>query len=187
MTRDEAQALLPFHANGSLTGAEADAVAQALAEDPGLRQDLAALVALRQAMQDTPVQSPGEFGLARLMRAVEREAPAPRRFSLWQAVAAVAVIVALGQAIYIGSRPNGPAVTLAGDDSGPGLTVAFAPNATMQAISGLLTAQGLQVVDGPSALGLWRVTGDDLPAASVALAASPLVEDVEPGPGDGKD
>ena len=185
MTRDEIQALLPFHVNGSLTGAEAADVAEALAGDAALRQEAAALVALRQAMQETPVQSPGEFGLARLMRAVEREAPAPRRPLLWQAVAAVAVAAALGQAIWFGMAGNGPDVTLAGDGEAAGLTVAFVPEASMQAVADLLAAQGLRVVDGPSALGLWRVTGDDLAAAAAALGASPLVEDVQEASGDG--
>lgn len=180
MTRDEISALLPFHANGSLTGDEAAALEAALAGDAGLREELAALRVMRATLQAEPLQSPGEFGLARLMRAVEAEPRAPARNNLWRIAAALALAAFLGQSLYLWQRPGGPVVTLAGGET-EGLTVAFAPDAPEAGIRELLLAQGLQVVGGPSALGLWVLTGADLEAAAAALAASPLVESVEAG------
>ncbi len=187
MTRDEIAALLPFHANGSLTGAEAAEVAETLAVDAGLRAELAALQALRTTLRADEGQSPGELGLARLMRAVEADASgrqAGRTARLWQIAAALVLAAFLGQNLYLWQIERAD-VTLAGED-GPGLVVAFSPEATEAEIRALLQAAGLNVVGGPSALGLWRLDGDDLAAAEAALAASPLVESVDAGAdGDG--
>ena len=189
MTRDEILTLLPFQANGTLTGAEARAVAEAVAADTGLQQDLAALVALRAAMQAEPVQSPGAFGLARLTRSLDDIEAARHKASrpwIWQAAAAVALAAFLGQAVVVWLVPAGRDVTLASGTDAAGLTVAFAPQATEAAIRDLLLSHGLQVVGGPSALGLWQVAGDDLAGAAAGLAASALVESVEQV-GDGQD
>lgn len=185
MTRDEVSALLPFYANGSLTGDERAEVEAALAGDAALREELAALRVMRATLQTEPVQSPGEFGLARLMRAVEAEAKvappvAATRSTVWRIAAALLFAAFAVQSLYLWQGPGGPAVTLAGDEVA-GLTVAFAPDATEEAIRALLLAADLQVIAGPSAIGLWVLTGPDLAAAEAALAASPLVESVEAG------
>ena len=73
MTRDEISALLPFLANGTLEGDERAEIEAALAEDAALQAELRALRAIRATMQAEESFSPGEMGLARLMRGVEAE------------------------------------------------------------------------------------------------------------------
>ncbi|MEC8196124.1 MAG: hypothetical protein VX228_07375, partial [Pseudomonadota bacterium] len=75
MTRDEISALLPFLANDTLEGAERAEVEAAVAADAALQAELTALQAIRQQMQadQEAAYSPGEVGLARLMRLVEAE------------------------------------------------------------------------------------------------------------------
>lgn len=198
--RDEIELLLPFQVNGTLTGQEAAEVEAWLARDADLAEEAEALAAIRADMQAEAVQGPGEFGLARLMRDVARDeavgtnppplAQARHRPWLWQAVAAVAMTAFLGQYIVTWQQSqsargftmaSGPTSVLpARAAAAPMLTVAFAPSATEGEIRALLLSLGLEIVSGPSALGLYRVAGEDLGAAREALAAAPaIVESVE--------
>lgn len=194
MKRDEIAELLPFYVNGSLDDAERAAVDAALAEDAGLVAEAQALATLRATMQAETVDSPGAFGLARLMREIERETaparpPMPVRSGvsgLWRIAAVLALVVIAGQALWTASRQPGPAVSLAGGETGPALVVAFAPGATEADLRALLLDLDLVIVDGPSALGLYRLvpasgSAEDLAAAAAALAAAAdLVDSVEP-------
>ena len=193
MTREEIGALLPFYANGTLEGAERAAVEAALAEDAGLLAELTALRAIRDTMQAEPVQAPGELGLARLMREIDRDraaAPAAAAVQgvsgLWRVAAVLALTLALGQLVWFGLQPgpgDGPAVTLAGGE-GPGFLLAFAPGVTEAELRDLLLDLDLVIVDGPTAVGFYRVVpGDpdtaDMAALRGALAASPIVESLD--------
>ncbi|MGI3164620.1 zf-HC2 domain-containing protein [Pseudooceanicola sp. 200-1SW] len=187
--RDEIEALLPFYANGTASAEERAAVEAALAEDPRLEIELAALLAIREGMQAEEVQSPGAFGLARLMRDVEdtaqlapaansATAPRPR---LWQAVAAVAVVALLGQSLWLGTRGGEAGYGLAGGGEG-GFVVAFDPDAPEGEIRTLLLSLGIEIAGGPSALGLYRLIppASENPEALLALLrSSDLVEDVD--------
>ena len=109
MTNEHIHELLAFRANGTLEGEDLATVEAALDADADLRAELAALTAIRSTMQAEEVQSPGDFGLARLMRDVEAErsaAPAPAaandnvvplmRLRIWQVAAAVVLAVGIG-------------------------------------------------------------------------------------------
>ncbi len=204
----ERELLLPFHVNGTLTPQEAAEVEAWLAEDDDARAEAEALAAIRADMQAEEVRSPGEFGLARLMRDVGREqataaaapAPAPllRRPWLWQAVAAVALAAFLGQswvsvqrgaelrqAQGIGLEATARFGLASGREAPAAasgravLVVAFAPAATEAQIRDLLLAAGVEIVAGPSSLGLYRLSGEDLTAAQAVLEAAEVVESVQ--------
>ena len=207
LTRDDLNALLPFYANGTLEGAERAALEAALAEDAGLRAELAALRAIRETMQSETVQSPGELGLARLMRGVAAEAPpetAPvaandnvvsiTRLRIWQVAAALALAVGLGFNMLPGpgSAPGiegamspAPAAeagfSLASGGSAD-FTVIFAPGATEAQIRDLLLQAGVEITGGPSALGLYGLallgSGAEDTARGI-LAASQIVEEIQ--------
>jgi hypothetical protein len=66
--------LVPFHVNGTLSPDEAAAVQAWLDADDMALSDVEALAAIRAAMQADLVCSPGEFGLDRLLREVDRPA-----------------------------------------------------------------------------------------------------------------
>jgi len=209
MTYQNIHELLPFRANGTLEGADLAAVDAALAEDAALRAELAALSAIRDTMQAEEVQSPADFGLARLMRDVDAEirvaTPAPAaandnvvplmRLRIWQVAAAVVLAVGLGfnlSQFGPGSAPMNSAEAPMADPAGFSLasggeaaadfTVVFAPDATEAEIRALLLNSGLEIVAGPSALGLYGLGLVDLDtsdAAFAALTASSIVEDVQ--------
>lgn len=209
--RDEIELLLPFQANGTLSPEDEAELAEWLARDADLAEEAEALAAIRADMQAEPVQSPGEFGLARLMREVARDeatgtnppplAQARHRPWLWQAAAVVAMTAFLGQTIVTWDRSqggfefsqDGREFSMASGANGvvmsrppseavfaSGLIVAFVPSATEAEIRDLLLSLDLEIVSGPSSLGLYQVAGTDIAAARVALAAAPqIVESVE--------
>ena len=202
--REALELNLAFHVNGTLSPEERAEVEAWLAEDDDARLEAQGLAAIRADMQAEDIRSPGEFGLARLMRDVDRQqaapAPAPvlRRPWVWQAVAAVALAAFLGQTWVAQQRgaelryglTNGldasarfglasgrdlPATAAAA----PVLVVAFAPTATEAQIRDLLLGAGVEIVAGPSALGLYRLAGEDLAAAQAMLEGAGIVESVE--------
>lgn len=219
-TRQDIEALLPFLANDTLEGDDRAAVEAAIAADPGLASELQVLERTRAQMRAEPFESsPGELGLARLMRDVEREpvvqmtpaAPAEPvgnvvplgRLRIWQVAAALVAAVAIGQftlgpdtsgpeagslAEMATQAPAGDSFALAEGETGAPLDVAFraafSADATEGALRAMLLEAGLQIVAGPSAIGLYDlapVSADiDLAEAAAALrGASTLVDSVE--------
>jgi hypothetical protein len=160
-------ALLPFWVNGTLTSDEAAAVEAAVAADPALAKEVVFLQAVRSQMQTIqPGYSPGEIGLARLKRAITAQpdaAPARRDVPLRLVVAATVVAAMVGFAANETLRGPQPAeyVQASGGADVPALVVAFQGNATSQAISDFLLAKGLVILDGPSAIGLYRIAPTD--------------------------
>lgn len=195
-TRREIEELLPFLANDTLEGDERRMVEEAVAADADLAWELDYLKTLRAEMNSRDVgTSPGEFGLARLMREIDAEKAEPQaeqsdtnvvRPKVWQWAAAAAVALLVAQTALVWG-PAGPGMELAGgggaSSDGPVLIVAFSENASESAIRQLLLTQGLEVVGGPSALGLYRVAAENDAAADAAIsalkAASGVVDSVE--------
>ncbi len=208
-SRDDIEALLPFYANGTLEGADRAAVEAALETDAGLRADLAALQAIRQTMQAEEVASPGDFGLARLMRDVEAETPvtAPpaaandnvvpvTRLRLWQTAAAVILAVGLGvnllpgpgdapetgRSIATDEAPTAEEGFSLASGGAPDFTIAFAPDAREAEIRALLLQAGVEITQGPSALGLYGLSLLDSVSDETArpiLANSGIVDDLQ--------
>ncbi|MFN4099030.1 MAG: hypothetical protein ACK4GT_04570 [Pararhodobacter sp.] len=193
MTRppSEIELDLPFFVNGTLSAEERARFEALMAEDAVLTAEHDAMAALRTTMQAEDIRSPGEFGLARLMRDLAKEtaapapARAPSRSRIWQAVAAVAVVGLLAQTFFLrdSGAPDQDGYLMAGAVTPGALVVGFAPGATEAGIRGLLLDADLEIVAGPSALGLYRLEileGGDLTAATEALrAAGDIVESVE--------
>jgi hypothetical protein len=192
MPREEIETLLPFLANGTLEGDELAEVQNAVVSDAGLAADLAALSAIRETMQSDDVGfSPGEMGLARLMRDVEAEAKAApvdatsnvMRPRIWQIAAALLLAVALGQGVLLMERNEaGPGFELAGETTAT-FTIAVRPEATEAELRSVLLAAGVEIVSGPSALGLYGLAlleGSDVATARGTLeAAGDVIETLE--------
>lgn len=189
LSRDEIETLLPFLANDTLEGKERAEVESAVADDPALAMDLAALRAIRETMQSEDIgASPGEFGLARLMRDIGKEEKAMTappatvaRPRIWQIAAALLLAVVIGQAVLLSGSGEGTDFELAGGTDAA-LTVAFLPDAPEAAIRAVLLDAGVEIIAGPSALGLYQLgllEGVTLDEAEEALrAASVVVESV---------
>ncbi len=188
--------LLPFAANGTLEAEEMAEVEAAIADDADLAAELAFLKGLRDDVKARELgTSPGELGLARLKRAIAAEEAAPAatsgtatvvRTNWWKAAAVAACALFAIQTAVVFTSPD-TVVTLAGGGGpsggydGPVLTTAFSETATEAQIRTLLLEAGVTIVDGPSALGLYRlapVEGADLAAAEAALSGAGIVESV---------
>lgn len=180
MTREAALQDLPFLVNGTLTGAERVPLEALLSDDADLVAERDFLVRLRATMQadgcgQAGVNPPGELGLARLMRALPPQ-EAPRRADRWRAqgrLALVAGLAAVASALITAWALRDPAAApvyvQASGDAGdaPVLTVTFQPEARLADIAALLQDKDLIIVDGPGALGLYRL---ELPPGADALA-----------------
>ena len=196
MTRDDVMGLLPFAVNGSLGPAEAREVEDWLARDPDLQDDANFLTRLRAVMRAEPLPETGtEFALARLMRDLPPQLTLEggKPLGRWQgwgasalAAGVAALVAGLGTAALMRPAPvaEAPVYEQASGDASdlPRLTVTFAPEARLSEVAALLQAQDLLIVDGPGALGLYRLElppGADAATVAEALLQAPIVTTVE--------
>lgn len=168
--------LLPFYVNGTLPAEERAEVEAHLAEDDDLRQQCDLLIHIRKAVKsDQPTYSPGELGLERLRAAMEPQ----RNYGLLAASVAAAT-VAVGAVLYVAVSDRETIYEPAGAGEQGMLLVAFQPDALQGQVSDFLSANDLVIVEGPSAIGLYRLRipeGRSEKDVIVALrAASGLVE-----------
>lgn len=183
---DNVQGLLSFYANGTLEPEERARVESALQEFPDIKSDALTLEKLRETMQGLDTgSSPGEFGLARLLRDIDRaERPKPAGKVLPWSVAAAAMAALFAVGFVWMAEPRDEAFMQASGDPGvPLLMIAFQPDATQAQISDLLLELRLEIVRGPSAIGLYGLDPGaerDLSAiASDLRGRSDLVESVD--------
>lgn len=179
---------------GEASPGDATRITSATEEDPAFRAELALMGQLKGALA---AASDGadtrEFGWRRLEAEIAKDAtvqPGPtRRSYLWRVAALVLGGVALGQGAYIALAPGAAqAPTFRTVTEAPsavfGLAVGFAPSAQMGAVQVLLTELDARIIDGPGAIGLYRLafpTEAARDAARAALRASPLVDLVAEG------
>ncbi len=180
--------LLPFYVNGTLDDRERAEVEAAIERDPALEDDLRTLSLLRQSMQEMEHgTTPGEFGLARLMRDIDRtiapQKPAETFFFKGLAVAAATAALVIGIG-WVTLQDSTVYEQASGGDLENVLTVAFREEAKQSEITELLFEMGLVMTDGPTAIGLYRLKpvedGRDLGLLADALRArEALVESVD--------
>lgn len=177
--------LLPFWVNGSLSPDERDMVAAAMEQDPTLRQEAEMLATIRATMKEQPdIQSPGELGLARLRRAVDQSAagePVERSqkkrtiLSFASGIAAALAAVALFGTLR---APEDVYELASSGNDDMNVVVMFRPDVTQASISTLLQMHDLVIVDGPSAVGLYRLSPLD-PDTDMAQLAEALRSEAE--------
>ncbi len=178
------------HVRGAAEPALSERIEAATAADPALKAEIALMRGLGPALRGEDAgPDASEFGWRRLEAAIRREQPArgaaiaPRRMGMWRAAAVLLGVVGLGQAVYIGSTLStgeAPAFRTASDPAARHvLGVAFAPDATAAAVGELLRSLEARIVDGPGAIGLYRLdfaSEDARAAARARLEASPLID-----------
>lgn len=154
------QELLPWYANGTLGPDERQQVEAHLAHCDHCRHELTWLQSVRAQLKTDMVDGPGELGLQRLLRDVRSQSQSRPTRQWWRpALAAAVVIIAVQFVMIIAAyrQPDtftplsGPAAT------GVVLQVKFAPNATEAQIRTLLQKVHASLIDGPGALGIYRV------------------------------
>ncbi|WP_425046100.1 hypothetical protein [Primorskyibacter sp. S87] len=187
-SKEELDALLVFYANGSLTGAERTAIEDALEQDPDLRDDLRHLVLLRDEMRDEDPGLANEIAFHRIMQEIDttpQDAPTENgeaekrpRISIARWIAALALIALVTQSVVLWRNSLG--YQLASNDAQTDIIVAFHPSVSEGDIRDLLLELDLQIVSGPSSLGLYGLNADNPSAALAALKAhSAVVESAQ--------
>lgn len=200
---DEIEALLPWHAAGTLSRDEAARVEAALAKDPELarryalvREEHEEAIALNESLGTPPARAMHAL-LARIDAEPARHPPLHRRVAsfiaglspstlAWSATAAALVIAVQAGVIGTGllTRPattsyqtaSAPAPVLAG---GAYVLVRFSPQASAADITALLQANQASIVDGPRAGRFYklRVGNAGLSAPELAKIVKRLQDD----------
>lgn len=183
--KTEIQELLPFWLNGTLDPEERQHVEAALADDAALRTEVEMLRAMRHGLKDSTEAhtGPGEFGLARLNRALDADRVATenvlvsKRPVFWAVGSALAA--SLATVLVLGTGPGGTPAPVYEQASGEpaAVVVSFSPTASVAEISELVRENGLTIIDGPSALGLFRLLPLPGETPSLAAIAAQLEED----------
>ncbi len=157
-------------------------IADAAAHDPKLAAEIGVLRAMHAELERAAADEPGaqELEWARISRAINAERPAfsAQRAPIWRIAAAVLGVVAVGEAAYIGLADRGAGVARYATASDQPTTLqpaylaqaTFSPDAVERDIRELLLSLDGRFVDGPSALGVYRVSfaSADLRDAGVA-------------------
>jgi anti-sigma-K factor RskA len=161
--------LLPWYANATLEGAERAAVEEHLRTCERCRNEVEFLRALRESVKavDREAWTPGEFGWKRLQRDIHAMRRGPSTWWRPALAAAAAVVIVVQAALLVNFRHGEPAITPLGGPKPAGsvIQVQFQPRATEAQIRALLQQVHGTLVDGPGALGIYRVrleAGEDL-------------------------
>lgn len=182
LSREQVEMLLPYYVNGTLDAAEKQQVESVLKQHPSLRDELTFLRKLQTEVQAMPAagNSPGELGLRRLQQQLPASSQ-PKQISprwRWAAVAAAFLLVVQTSVMMLTSVPGG--YQQAGEQQTPLLIITFEPQATEAEIRQLLLQNQLTIVEGPSALGLYKLSAATEPETLLqSLQQSDLVESVQ--------
>lgn len=153
--------LLPWLANGTLGGAERQEVEAHVATCERCRRELVWLESLRSSVAELEsAQAPAEFGLNRLLRDIRREPQyAERRRWFAPALAASLAIIALQGVLiaHLWTRSENIAPLGREKIAADVLQIRFEPHATEADIRDALQNVGASLIDGPGALGIYRV------------------------------
>lgn len=172
----ELHELLPFFVNGTLTGEELFAVKNYIERSQAARDEVSYLSQLRDGIKSqSQVNSPGELGLKRLQREIagnaRRTPDVPANTNMptiqgagvtvwWRnlAVAACLTLAVVGAFSVSDWAGNDAGIRMAGGENAAAVQVTFKPDATEQVIRSLLLEMGASIIDGPSALGVYRLS-----------------------------
>jgi hypothetical protein len=185
------EALIAF-VRGTLPREEADLIASEAEQSPELAAEIALMRGIAAAVDEEAREpAPGGLGWARLSRSLDAEGPrsaARDRRPVWHLAASAAAAVLIWQVVALpilssrADRENGYA-PVSEQPTGPyTLAVVFAPEATEEAIRELLQETDARISDGPSAIGLWRLSFKSDAARDAGLArlqAADIVEDAQ--------
>jgi anti-sigma-K factor RskA len=189
--RQDIEALLPWHAAGTLSRRDSDRVEQALASDRELarRYEL-----VREEFNETihlneTLGAPSARAMERLFASIDAEAPVAKKRSFnltarlvefvasfspravaYAGVAAALALVVQGavltnMAVRDAGTPGGPVLSSAPTEGGQRAVVRFTSNATLADVTRFLEINKATIVEGPTRLGY-----------EIRLEASPMPE-----------
>ncbi len=204
---DYIEALLPWHAAGTLSSKDSERVAQALARDPELarryalvREELGETIILNETLGAPSARAMNEL-FAKIDAEPARKASvsvglgariaeffaslAPRTLAYAGAAAALAIILQAGfiaNVMIKETSPGGYVTASAPSDimkTGSVAMIRFAPQATLDDVNKFLFVNKFSIVSGPADGGFYTVRLADtaLPKAELAALARKLRED----------
>lgn len=161
--------LLPWYVNQTLSAKEQREVEDHIHNCVRCQQEISLLQHMREQVQSTPLDSPGELGLQRLLSEIKTpqfstQFQHPGQSPTWWktfAIAASFIIVAQAGLLMDAYFFSKPMVPLSGPPSnGVILQVTFLPTVTEGEMRETLHAISGNVIDGPGQLGIYRIRLD---------------------------
>jgi hypothetical protein len=169
---DHPDELLPWYANDTLESAERTSVDEHLRDCERCRDEVVFLRALRRGVKAVgQTAAPGELGMKRLLRDIHAQ---PTQRQWWRPALAAAALVIVVQGVLLGVFwPRDAGITPLGASKLDGniVQIQFQPTATEAQIRALLQQAGATLVDGPGALGVYRIALDKPDPALTQLRA----------------
>lgn len=166
----EIEELLPFYVNGTLEADEKAKVEQAIKDNPSLKSEIEFLEKLRNEVKVQQTEdSPGELGLKRLQKSLREEkqkeasntTPGTSGWG-WRVASIAACMLLVIQTIVLLPKWQSDDLTAAGGGQiihvgGQIISITFVPDAREENIRNLLLTVDANIVDGPSALGVYKI------------------------------
>lgn len=175
--------LLPWFVNETLSTEDQHTVEQHLEACRQCQQEIALLQKMRTQVKKIRTESPGEFGLNRLLRTVRNdrtatEASQQTSSQWWKtgfAIAASLIIFVQSGLLIDTWYISKPMIPLSGpQEHGLVLQVSFTPTTTEAQIREVITAIHGRFIDGPSSLGIYRIRLDDNKTSNEAAIESAI-------------
>ena len=155
---------LPWYVNKSLTAEEQAEFEKHLQNDEELKRDEQFMASLRKTLQSESVQSPGEMGLQRLKRDINKEQQSKtlsqKSTTKWRAFSIAASLMVVAQmGVILNQIPQDDSfVPLSGEQAeGYVIQIQFKENVTERQIRDLLLTEMGSIISGPSKKGIYRI------------------------------
>lgn len=167
-------------ATGKLNEQERESLEQQLQRDPELKKEADFLTALRKGMQEQQESLPGDMGLARLKRDIQREQQQQKPQQKFWKPLAIAACCLLGVQMFLLLPDNSTdtdIVTLSGEANyrGPQLQIVFTDSTTAAQIQQALNSVQGNIIGGPGVLGVYTVAlPEDADAQQMLLQLNSL-------------
>ncbi len=194
---------IPFLLNGTLPAADRDALQAAIAAEPALAREVELHKAIREAVNNSAAvphrsslpqflnrlaaESQRDVNLAENVKPLQRtvtplagEIASRRGWKIAFALAASLVVIQAAVLAPLLKQTSPTLEPLSGASAAAAsanLQLTFKPNATEKQMRELLRANGVELVAGPSALGVYQARASNAASAASQLKASGIVDE----------
>ncbi|MFK7815058.1 MAG: hypothetical protein AB8B92_01865 [Gammaproteobacteria bacterium] len=180
----ELEMMLPEYVNGSLSTENMKRIEQAMQHDTDITREIDFLQKLQHVVKNEQVESPTEWGWARLKRSLpkENEKPIASTSSWWKPLAVAASFAFVLQTSYMlfsENKIDDGYVPLSTSEVENTIQIVFDQTINESQIRELLNSIEASIVSGPSASGVYRIAAKDRDTAISTLKNSPWIEHVE--------
>lgn len=177
------ETMLPVYVNGKLSAEDSKKVEEAMDEDVSIKAEIEFLRHLCNAVKEEEIESPSAWGLARLRRSVKKVQTSSQGIALWwkpiAVAASLAFVLQTGYLLFNQVTIDDTYTPLSTYGLENTIQVVFMETVTEAQIRSLLSEVEGQIVDGPSASGVYRISAKDLESALILLKNSDLISHAE--------